>query len=132
MTMGVKRLRQCVHRLSESMSEVRQEHQVDALLAALAKAVKSSGSRKPVLSVGRDGITLRQHRNSFFEVATAATISVYDRSGKRLTTMYLAWPPELAAMIRMTSMAILKKLQGRSPETLPVCPLTRNRKGLLL
>jgi hypothetical protein len=28
-------------------------------------------------------------------VATAATVSVYDRAGKRLTTTYLAWPPEL-------------------------------------
>jgi hypothetical protein len=119
-TMGVKRLRQCVRRLSESMSEVRQEHQVDALLAALAKAAKSSGSRKPVLSVGRDGITLRQHRNSFFEVATAATISVYDRSGKRLTTMYLAWPPELgqATMDHMLTDLIrelLERWQGPLP-----------------
>jgi hypothetical protein len=119
-TMGVKRLRACVGRLSESMSEVRQKHQVEALLGALAQAVKSSGSRKPVVAVGRDGITLRQHRHGFFEVATAATISVYDRGGKRLTTMYLAWPPELgqATMDRMLTDLIrelLERYQGPLP-----------------
>jgi hypothetical protein len=57
-------------------------------------ANRSSGNRRPVLSVGRDGITLRDYANSYFEVATAATISVYDRAGKRLGTVYLAHPPE--------------------------------------
>ena len=94
-TMGVKRLRQCIEQLSESMEEVRQEHQVDVLLAALKEAASSSGSRKPVLSVGRDGITLREYKHSVFKVATAGTVSVYDRRGKRLITVYLAYPPEL-------------------------------------
>ncbi len=102
-TMGVKRLRACVHQLSESMADLRQAHQVDELLRALSEAAKSTGSRKPVLAVGRDGITLREYKHRFFEVATAATVSVYDRAGKRLTTVYLAWPPELgqATMDRM-------------------------------
>lgn len=94
-TMGVKRLRQCVQQLSESMEEFRQEHQVDVLLKALTQAASSSGSRKPVLAVGRDGITLREHKHSAFQVATAATVSIYDRRGKRLITVYLAHPPEL-------------------------------------
>ena len=37
-TIGVKRLRQCVEQLSESMEPFRQEHQVDVLLEALQKA----------------------------------------------------------------------------------------------
>lgn len=93
-TMGVKRLRQCIEQLSESMEEFRQEHQVDVLLEALRQAAGSSGSRKPVLAVGRDGITLREYAHSAFRVATAATLSVYDRRGKRLITVYLAHPPE--------------------------------------
>ncbi len=93
-TMGVKRLRQCVTRLAESMEEFRQEHQVDVLLEALNQAVNSSGSRKPVLAVGRDGITLREYKQSAFKVATAGTLSVYDRCGKRLITVYVAHPPE--------------------------------------
>ncbi len=92
--MGVKRLRQCVKQLAESMEEFRQEHQVDVLLEALKQAASSSGSRKPVLAVGRDGITLRQYKHSAFKVAAAGTLSVYDRRGKRLITVYLAHPPE--------------------------------------
>jgi hypothetical protein len=93
-TMGVKRLRQCVEQLSEAMEEFRQEHQVDVLLEALKQAVGSSGSRKPVIAVGRDGITLREYAQSAFKVATTGTVSVYDRRGKRLITVYLAHPPE--------------------------------------
>jgi len=93
-TMGVKRLRQCVEQLREAMEEFRQEHQVDVLLEALRQSVGSSGSRKPVIAVGRDGITLREYAHSAFKVATAGTVSVYDRRGKRLITVYLAHPPE--------------------------------------
>jgi len=89
-TMGVKRLRQCVEQLSESMEEFRQEYQVDVLLKALQQAYESSGSRKPVIAVGRDGITLREYKHCAFRVATAATVSIYDRRGKRLITVYLA------------------------------------------
>lgn len=93
-TMGVKRLRQCIEQLSESMEEFRQEYQVGVLLEALERAADSSGSRKPVIAVGRDGITLREYKLSAFKVATAGTVSVYDRRGKRLITVYLAHPPE--------------------------------------
>ena len=93
-TMGVKRLRQCVAQLSASMEEFRQENQVAVLLKALEQATKSSGSRKPVIAVGRDGITLREYEHCAFQVATAGTVSVYDRRGKRLITVYHAHPPE--------------------------------------
>lgn len=109
-TMSVKRLRQVTEHLSDAMGELRQVHQVQRLLDLLEKAGNSRGSRKPVLSVGRDGITLRQYANSVFEVATAATISVYDRAGKRLGTVYLAWPPELgqATMDQMLTDILLE------------------------
>jgi len=118
--MGVKRLRACIDQLSDAMSELRETHQVKSLLDALQQAQKSRGSRKPVLSVGRDGITLREHKHGFFEVATAATVSVYDRAGKRLTTIYLAWPPELgqAAMDRMLTQ-LLRELFTRWQGPLP-------------
>ncbi len=118
--MGVKRLRACIEQLSESMSDLRQEQQVDRLLEALEKARTSRGNRKPVLAVGRDGITLREYTHRFFEVATAATLSVYDRAGKRLATVYLAWPPELgqATMDRMLT-DLLRELLGRWTGPLP-------------
>lgn len=93
-SMGVKRLRGCTEALAATMEPIRQVHQADALLEMLQISGQNGGSRKPVLCVGRDGITLRQ-RKGVFEVATAATLSVYDRAGKRLGTIYLAHPPEL-------------------------------------
>lgn len=119
-TMGIKRLRQCIEQLSESMEEFRQEHQVDVLLEALKQAADSSGSRKPVLSVGRDGITLREYTRCAFQVATAATVSVYDRAGKRLMTVYLAHPPEAgqATMDQMLT-GLLRELLERYHGPLP-------------
>jgi hypothetical protein len=100
---------------------LREVNQVDHLLEALERAHSSSGNRKPVLAVGRDGITLREYRYRFFEVATAATVSVYDRAGKRLATIYLAWPPELgqATMDRMLTdllTQLLDRWQGPLPQ----------------
>jgi hypothetical protein len=70
--------------------------------------------------VGRDGITLREYTHRYFEVATAATVSVYDRAGQRLTTVYLAWPPELgqATMDQMLT-ALLTELFERWEGPLP-------------
>jgi len=119
-TMGVKRLRKVTNHVSEALGELREEHQVQAVLNLLATAQKSSGCRKPVLSAGRDGITLRQYANFVFEVATAATLTVYDRAGKRLGTIYLAWPPELgqATMDKMLTdllKEVLRQWEGPLP-----------------
>ena len=49
-----------------------------------------------MLSVGRDGISfgVPAKGGTIFEVASAATMSVLDRRGKRLGTVYLAFTPE--------------------------------------
>ncbi|OWK39905.1 hypothetical protein FRUB_05795 [Fimbriiglobus ruber] len=62
----------------------------------MAAAGASNGRHKPVVCVGRDGITLRLRttRGSLYEVASTGTISVYDRRGTRLGTGYLAYTPE--------------------------------------
>lgn len=93
-SLGVKRLRNCLEQLAEGLEPLREICQIDRLLELLDVANRSSGNRRPVLSVGRDGITLRDYKHSNYEVATAATVSVYDRAGKRLSTIYLAHPPE--------------------------------------
>lgn len=132
-SMGVKRLRSCTAALAVAMEPLRQTHQVDALLEMLRIAGESSGSRKPVLCVGRDGITLR-HRLGFFEVATAATVSVYDRAGKRLATIYLAHPPELGqvtmdAMLTDLLEALFLRWQGPMPRLAYVTDSGSNETG---
>jgi hypothetical protein len=119
-SMGVKRLRKLISAMSEGLSEHRQAAQVEALLAALRSAESSRGNRKPVLAVGRDGITLCEYTHRFWEVATTATVTVFDRAGKRLATICLAWRPELgqATMSRMLT-ELLTELFEKWPGPLP-------------
>ena len=119
-SMGVKRLRKLVGTLSEGLAEHRQAAQVEELRRALETAASSAGNRKPVLAVGRDGITLREYQYRFFEVATTATVTVFDRAGERLRTVFLAWRPELGqgTMSQMLSgllTEVLAKWQGPLP-----------------
>ena len=92
---GVKKLRNFTQLQSDRMDSFRHEMQVARVLELLKQACDSSGRCKPVLSVGRDGITLCSQPHGFWEVATAATITIYDRRGKRIGTVYLGYPPEL-------------------------------------
>ena len=119
-SMGVKRLRNLISAISEGMSEHRQVAQVNALLAALETAHTSRGNRKPVLAAGRDGITLCEWTHRFWEVATTGTITVFDRAGKRLTTIYLASRPELgqatmSGMLTAGLTELLKQWTGPLP-----------------
>jgi hypothetical protein len=93
---GVKKLRQVTSLFAEAMAENRHDVQVDKLLELLEKAWLSKGKHKPVLSVGRDGISIGVpvRGGTIFEVASAGTVSVMDRRGKRLGTVYLAHMPE--------------------------------------
>ena len=91
---GAERLRTVTAELARSMAWVRHELQVERVLDLLRQADFSRGSTKPVLGVGRDGITLRESHHSFYEVAAVGTVTVYDRAGKRLGSVYLAAVPE--------------------------------------
>lgn len=117
---GPERLRRVAQEVAAAMTAVRQDVQVDRLLELLRKAEESKGNRLPVLSVGRDGISLREYRYRCYENATAATVTVYDRRGKRLGTVYLAFAPELdqPTMTRQLTALILRVLE-RWEGTLP-------------
>lgn len=92
---GTKKLREVTTRLAEVMQPFCRPFQAARVLAWLKDASEAKGNRRPVLCAGRDGITLGMQPGDSFEVATSATVSVYDRQGKRLGTVYLAQPPEL-------------------------------------
>ena len=77
------------------MERFRRQHQSRKIVASLRAAQDSTGKNRPVLAVGRDGITLRTQPHSFFEVASTATLTVYDRNRQRLGSVYLAYAPEL-------------------------------------
>ena len=93
---GVKKLREVVAQVAAAMTAERHEVQVDKLLQWLERAWTTKGKHKPVLSIGRDGISLAVpiRKGTIYEVASAGTITVFDRRGKRLGTAYLAYTPE--------------------------------------
>lgn len=92
---GVKKLRAVAENLSAGMDRFRRQHQARQAVDWLRQAHASRGRNRPALVLGRDGITLRTRPHGFFEVATTATLSIHDRQGKRLGTVYLAYAPEL-------------------------------------
>jgi hypothetical protein len=75
-----------------------------------------------VLAVGRDGITLglRGQRPSLYEVASAGTLTVYDRRGRRLGTVYLGYVPEpgqptMTAQLTALLHEVLRRWSGPLP-----------------
>jgi hypothetical protein len=119
---GVKKLRQVTALVSAEMAEQRQEVQVLKLLELLRQATEAPGSHKPVLCVGRDGITLgiRCRGGSVHEVATCGTVTVLDRRGRRLGTVYLAYVPEfgqatMSKQLTQFVQEVLKRWQGLLP-----------------
>jgi len=119
---GVKKLRQAADALSSALAEQRHGAQVEKLLELLRQASASTGRHKPVLSVGRDGITLgvRIRHGNLFEVATTATVSVLDRRGRRLGTVYLAYTPEpqqgtMSRELTRLLREVLQRWQGPLP-----------------
>jgi hypothetical protein len=92
---GVKKLRAVTENVAATMERFRREHQAKQVVGWLRAAQKSKGKHRPVLAVGRDGITLPTLPHGYYEVATTATLTVLDRQGQRLGTVYLAYAPEL-------------------------------------
>jgi hypothetical protein len=119
---GVKRLRQVTTFVAEAVQEHRQPAQVEQVLAWLEQAQASRGRHRPVLCVGRDGITLglRIKRGAIYEVATTATLSVYDRGDRRLGTVYLAYTPEpgqgtMSTQLTQLVQEVLRHWSGPQP-----------------
>jgi hypothetical protein len=92
LAIGAARLRRLCETVSAAVEEQRETLQSQQLLQWLEAAQATRGRHKPVLSVGRDGVSF--HVQSVYEVGSTATLSVYGRDGKRIGTVYLAQPSE--------------------------------------
>ncbi len=91
---GTRTLRKVVAAMADSMSEHRHQAQVQSLLSWLSMAAAGKGPRRFVLSVGRDGVMIPIVKSQKYKEAAAATVSVMDRWGRRLGTVYLGQMPE--------------------------------------
>jgi hypothetical protein len=119
---GVKRLRQVIAFVAQALEGHRTQTQAEQVQRWLQEAQASTGKHRPVLSVGRDGITLGLRLKGFtlYEVATTGTLTVYDRRGKRLGTVYLAYTPEpgqntMSNQLTRLLEEVLRRWQGPLP-----------------
>jgi hypothetical protein len=90
---SVKSLRKVTASLRDGLASFREPAQVERLLELLTKAFASQGRHRPVLAAGRDGVHVPIRQKGYHEGSTA-TVSVLDRRGRRLGTVYLGRMPE--------------------------------------
>ena len=90
---SVKSLRKVTTSLRDGLASFREEAPLARVLELLEKAFASKGKYRPSLAAGRDGVHVPIRHDGYHEGA-AATLSVYDRRGKRLGTVYLGQMPE--------------------------------------
>jgi hypothetical protein len=91
---SVETLRRVIATTWEGMTPHFQAAQAARVLAWMEQAYASKGSRKPVLAAGRDGVFVPIRGDDSYREAATATLSVYDRKGLRLGTVYLGRMPE--------------------------------------
>ena len=103
-------LRKLLGSLSAGMAPQRQAAQIDQVVRWVHQARASTGRFQPILAVGRVGVNVPLRHRKWKEGATA-TVSVLDRRGKRVGTVYLGQMPE-AGQTTLTAQltALLKTL----------------------
>lgn len=117
---SVDTLRKVTQAVSSGLQAHLHQARRDLLLGWLKEANESKGKRKIVVSVGRDGIMMRIRGEKQHKEAAVATISIFDRQGKRLGTVYLAAMPE-SGQGQMTDelteliKAVIKNWKGPMP-----------------
>lgn len=86
-------LRKVSAAVSSGLASFREATQIKRAQELLKKAFRSKGRHCPVLAAGRDGIMVPMRRQGYKE-ASSATVSIHDRRGRRLGTLYLGYMPE--------------------------------------
>lgn len=113
-------LRKVTATLSAALAPLRHAAQLQQVLAWLDQAHKSSGPHKPVLGAGRDGVFVPMRGEREYREASTATLTVLDRRGQRLGTVYLGHMPEsgqttLSAQLTALLNDVLLHWQGPLP-----------------
>lgn len=113
-------LRQVTACVAAGLEQQRLTVQIDKLLRDLATAAKRRGRFRPALVVGRDGIHLPMRGRQPYKEGATATVSVYDRRGKRVGTVYLGRMPQpgqstLSEQLTALIEGVLRRWQGALP-----------------
>ena len=117
---SVATLRKVIAGVATGMEPHHHDAAVAQVLAWLEQADQSRGNRKPVLAVGRDGLMLPIRGEACYREGATATISVHDRRGRRLGTVYLGRMPEPGqATLSRQLTTLLKEVLQRWTGPLP-------------
>lgn len=113
-------LRNVAAAVSAGIASYLQEAQKRQVLRWLEQAVKSRGRHRLTLSVGRDGIMLPIRYEKKYKEGGVATLSVLDRRGRRVGTIYLGEMPEagqvtLSGELTALLKSVLADWQGPIP-----------------
>ena len=117
---SVKVLRAVTTAVSAGIAPYLRAAQQRQVLCWLAQAKQSKGRRRIILAVGRDGIMLPIRKEEKYKEGSVATISVYDRRGRRLGTVYLGEMPE-ALQVKLSAelTALIQGVLGAWEGVLP-------------
>lgn len=112
-------LRNVTAAFAAGLEAQRHPAQVEQVVAWLGQAFDSRGRHRPSLVAGRDGIHLPMRAGAYKEGATA-TLTVYDRRGRRLGTAYLGRMPEpgqgtLSGQLTALIEGVLRQWRGPLP-----------------
>jgi len=91
---GAMTLRKVTKAMAEGIAPHQHQAHVDLLLSWLTEAAKSRGPVRFALAVGRDGLMLPIRGKGTYKEGATATVSVLNRLGQRLGTIYLGQMPE--------------------------------------
>ena len=89
---GVATLRKAIADLASKVRVHHDDVAIQRLGELLAAASRSEGQFEPVFQVGRDGVYVPTR--PCWEEASCGTLAIYDRSRRRLGTVYLGQMPE--------------------------------------
>jgi hypothetical protein len=117
---SVETLRKVTAAVSAGLAPLRHDAQVRQVLDWLGQAHASRGPHRPVLAAGRDGVFVPLSADREYHEAAAGTLTVLDRRGQRLGTVYLGTMPEpgqatLSEQLRALLSDVLAGWQGPCP-----------------
>lgn len=117
---GAETLRKVTAAMAKAMSPFRHAAQREQVLRWLRQATAEGGPRRMVLSVGRDGVMLPIRGSQKDREGAAATMSVFNRWGRRLGTIYLGQMPEagqqtISAELTRLTQDVLTSWDGPMP-----------------
>jgi hypothetical protein len=117
---GARTLRNVTRAMAEGIAPHQHAARVEMLLGWLKQAAGGIGPVRFALAVGRDGLMLPIRRKETYKEGATATVSVFDRWGKRLGTIYLGQMPEpgqgtLSDELTQLLRDVLAQWQGAMP-----------------